>query len=105
MTRLSSESPSFEVSQHLVLDDASWSFYERVLQELEGRPGFRVSYDEGRLEIMSPLPRHEALASQLDRLLGVMCLERSIDMFRLGSTTFRDDVKHKGLEPDECYYV
>jgi Uma2 family endonuclease len=95
----------FDSAQHLLLDHVSWSFYEHVLREFEERAGFRVAFDEGRLEIMSPLPKHEALASLIDRLLGVMCLERDIEMIGLGSTTFRDEVKGKGLEPDECYYI
>lgn len=43
----------------LVLRDVAWDEYERLLADLVDRPGLRVTYDEGRLEIMSPLPEHE----------------------------------------------
>ena len=45
----------------LVFQQVTWEDYERLLEELVDRPGLRVSYDEGRLEIMSPLPEHEEL--------------------------------------------
>src|SRR5206468_1148298 len=44
--------------QHMVLDDVSWNFYEQVLKEIGNRP-IRVTFDDGRLEIMSPLREHE----------------------------------------------
>ncbi len=43
----------------LVFRQVSWEQYEELLEDLGDRPGLRVSYDEGRLEIMSPLPEHE----------------------------------------------
>ena len=43
----------------LVFPRVSWEQYESLLDDLAGRPGLLVSYDEGRLEIMSPLSEHE----------------------------------------------
>ena len=43
----------------LVVPGVSWEEYEELLGDLGARPGVRVSYDEGRLEIMSPLREHE----------------------------------------------
>lgn len=40
----------------LVFQQVSWEDYEQLLKDLSDRPGVRVSYDEGRLKIMSPLP-------------------------------------------------
>ena len=40
----------------LVFPQVAWEEYEELLQDLGDQPGLRVSYDEGRLEIMSPLP-------------------------------------------------
>ena len=47
-----------EPPQHIVLDGVSWSTYEALLRELEGRR-FRITYDRGRLEIMTVSLRHE----------------------------------------------
>ena len=43
----------------LVIHQVSWDDYERLLEDVLERPGLRISYDCGKLEIMSPLPEHE----------------------------------------------
>lgn len=90
-------------AQHMVLDDVSWEFYEHLLREIGSRQ-IRVTFDQGNLEIMSPLPKHERWGAWIGRLIELMCFERSIDCQPLGSTTFRDEAQQKGLEPDACYY-
>lgn len=103
MTTVGSTIPLTD-QQHIVLDDVSWDFYERLLTELENRP-IRVTYDRGRLEIMSPLPRHEKWKKRLGRLIELLSFELDIAVETLGSTTFKREDLEKGLEPDECYYV
>lgn len=38
-----------------VLEDMDWHTYSRLLRAFANRPGFRLTYDRGTLEIMSPL--------------------------------------------------
>lgn len=90
--------------QHIVLDDVSWSFYERVLEELSNRP-IRVTYSHGSVEIMPPLPEHELPKKSIGRLVEALAIELRIPMTAYGSTTFRRRDKEAGLEPDECYYL
>jgi Uma2 family endonuclease len=90
--------------QHIVLDDVSWELYEHLLREVGDR-AIRLTYSEGSLEIMSPLPRHEKWSRRIGSLIQFLCVERNIRMVPLGSTTFRDAAKKKGLEPDECFYI
>ena len=90
--------------QHIVLDDVSWEFYEHLLREI-GERHLRVTYCDGRLEIMSPLPKHERWSRRIASLISILCLELRIPLVVLGSTTFRDAAKRKGLEPDECFYL
>lgn len=90
--------------QHIVLDDVSWSFYERVLDELDNRPT-RVTYSHGKIEIMAPLPEHELPKKAIGRLIEALAVELRIPMTAFGSTTFRRQDKGSGLEPDECYYL
>src|SRR5438105_2793299 len=89
--------------QHFVLEDASWELYERLLRDIGNRP-IRVTYDEGRMEIMSPLPEHERPKKLLGQMIEALTLELNMARASLGSTTFRRREKAKGLEPDECYY-
>ena len=63
---MSTRTPAYlEAIEHLpegaqlVLSGVSWEEYEHLLEDLPDRPRVRVSYDGGRLEIMSPLPEHE----------------------------------------------
>lgn len=95
---------SLERQQHIVLDDISWGLYEHLLEEVGDRP-LRLTYSEGRLEIMSPLPKHEGWSRRIGGLISLICIEQNIAMVPLGSTTFRDAAKEKGLEPDECFYI
>ena len=94
---------SLDGIQHFVLEDASWEFYEDLLKEIGDRP-IRVTYDEGRLEIMSPLPEHEQGKKIIGRMIEMLSFELNMPVVSLGSTTFRRKDKAKGLEPDECYY-
>jgi Uma2 family endonuclease len=89
--------------QHIVIEGASWELYEMLLRDIGDRP-IRINYDQGRLEMMSPLPEHEHVKSLIHDLVRMLTLELNIPMKCLGSTTFRREDKAKGLEPDDCYY-
>jgi Uma2 family endonuclease len=90
--------------QHFVLEDVSWKFYEQLLKEIGDRP-IQVSYDGGRLEIMSPLREHEKIKKLIGRLIEMLTFRLNIEMDSSGSTTFRRREKLKGFEPDECYFI
>ena len=74
-----------------------------MLRDTVDSPGVRMTYLEGRLEIMSPSRSHEVSKKQIARLLELYCLERDIPLYGYGSTTFRKEEEERGLEPDECY--
>ena len=87
----------------VVLDGASWSDYQRVLEVRGDHSAPRIAYLEGRLQIMSPSESHEAIKSLIGCLVEVWCLERAIEFTSLGSWTLEDKAKERGVEPDECY--
>lgn len=89
----------------LRFDQVPWEEYDQLLAELgEGSP-VRVFYDDGRMEIMAPSSPHEKSKGLINRLVNAIADELSIDIESLGSTTFRSQLKAKGAEPDECFYV
>jgi Uma2 family endonuclease len=89
----------------LVLPQVSWEEYEQLLGDLADRPGIRVSYDEGRLEIMSPSAEHEEYKEFILRLVQILAEERGVALETRGSTTWKRRTIRKGTEPDTCFYV
>ncbi len=89
-----------------VLYDIDWKTYTMLLRVFE-RSGrrFRLTYDRGTLEIMSPLWVHEAQARLLGRFIDVLTEELNLPCRLGGSVTLRRRKKQKGLEPDNCYWI
>ena len=89
----------------LVVQDVAWEDYERLLDDLVDRPGVRITYDQGRLEIMSPLPEHEEYKEFIARLVYVLCDDLDVNVEPRGSATWKKKSEGKGTEPDTCFYV
>ena len=53
----------------LVRDGVPWDEYELLLTELDGRSRIRMSYDRGRLEIVTVTHRHEMYTRLIDLIL------------------------------------
>lgn len=88
-----------------IVTGVSWEQYEALLRRLGDRSGYRITYLEGVLEIMSPSRRHEVSKKNIGRLLEVYFEETRTRFWGLGSTTFRKQEKRGGKEPDECYCI
>ena len=91
--------------RRILLNDISWNEYEHFLEDFEQRPGWRLAYDGGRLEIMPPTPEHEEYSFSFHDFVRAFCDEFDINLEGRGSTTFRSEILEKGVEPDECYYI
>lgn len=96
---------STEPEQPVLLEDVSWETYEEFLEELDRhKRHLRVTYDDGRMEIMTLTNRHEQNKKLLARLVEMYALVMELDITGVGSLTLKKP-KRKGLEPDESYYV
>jgi Uma2 family endonuclease len=93
------------VDQRVYLHGVSWADYERLVEMRGDDPGVRMTYLEGELEIMSPSTYHERLKTRWARLLEAWSEEVGIDLEGIGSWTIRSELKRRGLEPDECYFL
>lgn len=91
--------------QRITLNNITWEQYETLLTIMGDRPGYRLTYLDGTLEILMPSPEHEAIKKTIARLLERYAEELDILLQSLGSATFRKQLKAKGLEPDECYCI
>src|SRR5918911_5666762 len=77
----------------LRLNGVSWDEYEALLAQMENRPGYRVSYDRGRLEIMSPRSDHEQPKDFILSLARIVSEEIDTTLETFGSTTYRRQSK------------
>ena len=87
----------------VVLSGVTWADYQRLLEVRGDRSAPRITYLEGRVEIMSPSRTHASIKSLIGRLVEVYCLERDIEFNTFGSWTLQDKAVERGVEPDECY--
>jgi Uma2 family endonuclease len=90
--------------QHVILRDVSWQEFEQILVELGDRHAARIAYQNGHLEIMTPLPEHEFGKEIISDLVKALLEEMDIEFRCLGSTTFKKGMR-QGLEPDQCFYL
>lgn len=88
-----------------VLHEVDWSLYTRLLRAFDARRGFRLTYDRGTLEIMSPLWQHEEVKELIGRFIDVLTEELNLACRLGGSVTLRRRRKRRGLEPDRCYWI
>jgi Uma2 family endonuclease len=91
--------------QKVLLQDVSWQEFEQILADLGEHRAARIAYDRGRLEIMTPLPEHEANKVLVSNLVEALLEELEIDFWCLGSTTFKNELMQQGIEPDNCFYI
>lgn len=89
----------------LLLEGIDWPTYTRLLHAFAERPSIRLTYDRGRLEIMSPLRKHEGLADLLGRFVVVLTEEFGLPLASGRSTTYRRRRQKRGLEPDNSYWI
>ncbi len=88
----------------ILLSNASWETYERLLAEREERRSPRFFYDRGVLEILSPSTEHDGVSRVIAALVELLAEEADADLFNAGSTTFKREDLARGFEPDECFY-
>lgn len=98
-------SPSFEEDQHVVLRTMRWQDFEALLAIRGDRPGVRMYYLDGEIELVSPTVVHEGRKKTLSRLLELWALESDVALEGFGSWTLKNRLRKAGAEPDECYIV
>jgi Uma2 family endonuclease len=96
------QSPS---EQRFVLQSVPWRTYQQMLRILADRPGVRLTYDRGTLELRTPSHEHESQSYLLARLVDALTEELNLPVKGGRSTTFRRRKKQRGLEPDNCWWI
>jgi Uma2 family endonuclease len=93
-------------SQHTVfLRFVSWNTFNLLLTELGNQRSQRLSYDQGILEIMTPLGIHENNNRFIESLILIIADELDFNLKKFGSLTLKSSQYQQGVEPDSCYYI
>ncbi len=91
-------------ADRVVLHNISWQQFENLLADLGESRAARVAYDDGTLEIMTPLPEHEYYKETISIAIQDIAEILDQDYESLGSTTWKREIKKAGVEPDNCFY-
>ncbi len=83
----------------------AWEEYEQLLEQLDDRPGIRLSYYHGELTAMPLSSEHENRARFIDQLITALKLRLRINIRSFGSWTMKKSDRQAGKEPDACFYV
>ncbi|ERT05772.1 restriction endonuclease family protein [Lyngbya aestuarii BL J] len=89
----------------VLLKDITWQEFEQILEELGESRASRLSYSDGVLEIMVPLPEHEKDKEIIGELVRMLLDALDIDFEALGSTTFKSEKMTQAIEADTCFYI
>jgi len=89
----------------LLVKNVNWAMFENILVEIGETAAARLSYNNGLLEIMAPLPEHEDDKEIIGDLIKLLLEELQVEFRTLGSTTFKHQLMQYGVEPDQCFYI
>jgi Uma2 family endonuclease len=95
---------STAAGSRILLTGVRWQTYQALLADLGDRP-LRLTYDRGKLELMTLSDAHESYKKLLGRFLETVTLELNIPIRSLGSRTLEREDLQRGIEADECYYI
>lgn len=98
-------SPPTSNTTPLLLYNTSWQMYEQLLDVFADYPALRLTYYQGTLELMTPLPEHETYAWTIGRLLAILSEELGLEIRGLGTTTWRSETSATGKQADQCFYI
>jgi len=96
---------AFKPEQITYLKVVQWKTYQALLYDLAEDSSKKLAYDRGFLEIMTPLPEHEAYKVFLGRLVWTTTEVLGLEVASFGSTTLSRENLQRGIEPDECFYI
>ncbi|MEY2856424.1 MAG: hypothetical protein RLZZ74_733 [Cyanobacteriota bacterium] len=85
--------------QILTLNNMNWSDYEQLLVS---DIGYKASYWDGVITIVSPSKNHERIAEIINGLIKTYCRKYNLIYFPLGSTTIKNPPL-AGKEPDHSF--
>lgn len=93
------------VGSEITFHNVAWDEYEELLDQVGEASGLRISYNDGKLKVMSLSSEHEKYVLFINRLISQISIRLRINILFFGSATMRRRKNTKGNEPDACFYV
>lgn len=88
-----------------VLENISWQRYEAVLRELRSRRTARLTYQRGRMEMMTPLEAHIRYTKAIESLVLTLTDALGLRVEGYRTPTLRRHDLQLGTEPDAGFYL
>ncbi len=76
-----------------------------MLAMVGDRPGYRITFDNGYLEIEMPSTFHEMLAEDVGRIIDSFAFAHNIKLIPVGSVTMRKQALDGGAEADKSFFI
>lgn len=89
----------------VLLHNVDWEMYEKLLEVFAERPGLKLTYDRGELEIMAPSLEHDLDDRILAQFVLILAEELGLPFFPGGSATMRKRKNLKGIEADDIFWI
>jgi Uma2 family endonuclease len=89
----------------LRLSGVDWQTYSRFLRAFAERPGIRLTYDRGELEVRARVLDHDGDSRVLGVFVFVLTEELGLPLKHGGSTTLRRRLRRRGIEADACFWI
>ncbi|NJR49364.1 MAG: Uma2 family endonuclease [Leptolyngbyaceae cyanobacterium CSU_1_3] len=91
--------------KRVTLSGVSWPQFETLLAELGSQRVARLTYDRGKLEMMTPLEEHERCSRLLESLILVFADELVLQVNSIGSVLLMRPGLACCIQPESCYYL
>lgn len=91
--------------KRITLSKVSWGKLEAILEDLGQQRSTRITYYQGKLEILQPCPHHDRGARLMDSLLQLLADDNGDDLFHAGSPLLKQSESGIAIQPDACYYL
>ncbi|BAU15135.1 hypothetical protein LEP3755_56920 [Leptolyngbya sp. NIES-3755] len=89
--------------KRVTLSGVSWQSFEELLSELGQTRTSRLTYDRGKLEMMTPLEEHDRCLRLIESLILVLADELYLKIYSLGSVLLTLPDLGRAIQPDAMY--
>ncbi|NEQ67741.1 MAG: Uma2 family endonuclease [Symploca sp. SIO2D2] len=83
----------------------NWQQFQSLKTSLGENSNVKISYLDGRIELMTTGEQHETISRVISLLLGLYFWHHQIEFIPVGSATRESEEKEVSFAPDESYYI